>query len=263
MEVKLKMTVSSEKNSRIKPSPNLNLELYDEVNGLCPKCYKPLIDYKNKKKTKLFEVAHIYPHSPRPHEIELLKHEFRLNNDSDHEDNLIALCRDCHKIFDNPRTIEGYREIVTIKQELQKISLQKKLWYENKIDTEINDVISALVTFSGDQSAQLSLTAMKVDEKVNGNLNFPILLKIKNYVQFYYTYIQSIFAELDRQKPNTSEVIFSQIRTYYLKLKKLGYDLNQIFKSMTDWISTLTNNKNNEVAEIMVSFFVQNCEVYS
>lgn len=158
------------------------------------------------------------------------------------------------KIFDNPRTIEGYREIVSIKQELQKISVQKKLWYENKIEVEINDVIVALVGFAGDKSAELSLTAMKVDEKVNGNLNFPILLKIKTYVQFYYTYIQSRFAELDRQKPNTSEVIFSQVKTYYLKLKKLGYDLNQIFKSMNDWISTFTNNKNNEVAEIMVHF---------
>lgn len=95
MKIKLKMTVSSGGNSRVKPSPNLNLELFDEVNGLCPKCYKPLLDNKNSKKTKLYEVAHIYPHSPRPHEIELLKSEIRLNIDSDHEDNLIALCRDC------------------------------------------------------------------------------------------------------------------------------------------------------------------------
>ncbi|MFV5503211.1 ABC-three component system protein [Acinetobacter sp. 226] len=257
------MTLSSGSSSRIKPTENLKIVLFDEVNGLCPKCNKPLMKNKKSQLTKLYEIAHIYPHSPHPHEIELLKNEIKLNEDLDHEDNLIALCRDCHKIFDIPRTIDGYREMIEIKKELQRISRQKKLWHENKLDDEINEVIASLVLFKGDASAELSLTAMKIDEKADENLTFMIRLKIKNYVQYFYTHIKSRFAELDKVKPYTSETIFSQVKTYYLKLKKDGADQNQIFKALTEWIYSVTNNKDKEVAEIFVSFFIQNCEVYS
>lgn len=41
------MTLSSGSSSRIKPTENLKIVLFDEVNGLCPKCNKPLM--KNKK----------------------------------------------------------------------------------------------------------------------------------------------------------------------------------------------------------------------
>lgn len=73
---------------------NTHIVLYDEVSGLCPKCFKPLMVQNGKRKIKLYEVAHIYPFSPREEEKELLKDEQRLCDDVDSEDNLIALCRD-------------------------------------------------------------------------------------------------------------------------------------------------------------------------
>ncbi|ONN57744.1 hypothetical protein AC057_06905 [Acinetobacter genomosp. 33YU] len=257
------MASSLAKTSRIKPQENLKLVLFDEVNGLCPKCYKPLMNNKNQKLTKLYEVAHIYPHSPLPHEIELLKNEEKLNEDLEHEDNLIVLCRDCHKIFDHPRTVEGYREMVKIKKELQRICALKKNWYENKLENEINEVIESLVNLKEEASAKLAYEAMKIDEKASEELTFMIRIKVKGYVQYYYTHIKNRFAEIDKIKPYTSDTIFSQVKKYYLKLKKDGADQNQIFSALAEWIYSITNVKNNEVAEIFVSFFIQNCEVYS
>ncbi|NAR49991.1 ABC-three component system protein [Acinetobacter haemolyticus] len=257
------MTLSSGKNSRIKPTENLKIVLFNEVNGLCPKCNKPLMHNNKNQLTKLYEIAHIYPHSAHPHEAELLKNEEKLNDDLDHEDNLIALCRDCHKIFDIPRTIEGYREMIKIKRELQRISRLKNHWYENKLESEINDVINSLVNLTTIATAELSLKAMKVDEKASEELNIMIKMKIKSCVQYFYTHIQNRFAELDKVKPYTSDTIFSQVKTYYLQLKSNGADQNQIFTALSDWIYSVANVKNNEVAEIFVSFFIQNCEVYS
>nr|WP_277399219.1 HNH endonuclease signature motif containing protein [Escherichia coli] len=79
-----------------------------------------------KRKIKLYEVAHIYPFSPREEEKELLKDEQRLCDDVDSEDNLIALCRDCHKLFDNPRTIEGYRDNVRYQKAVETSSTNQK-----------------------------------------------------------------------------------------------------------------------------------------
>ena len=262
MRIKTVMTASNGGNSRVKPTNNLLIILFDEVNGLCPQCNKPLMKNEKKIKTKLFEVAHIYPHSPHPHEIELLKNEIRLNEDSDHEDNLIALCRDCHKFFDNPRTIEGYQAMVTLKKELQKLYRLKTLWHENKLDDEINEVISSLANLNGKAEAELSFSALKIDEK-DKELNFMLKIKIKSYVQYFYTHIREKFAELDKIKPYSSDTIFSQVKTYYLKLKKEGADQNQVFRALTEWFCSVTEVENVEMAEIFVSFFIQNCEVYS
>ncbi|MFQ2044281.1 ABC-three component system protein [Aeromonas veronii] len=57
--------------------------------------------------------------------------------------------------------------------------------------------------------------------------------------------------------------MYSQVKTYYIKLKKQGLNQTQIFSALTDWLKNSTSHKNSEAAEILVSYFVQNCEVYS
>lgn len=250
-------------SKRKKPTENMGLVLFDEVGGICPKCTKPLMRKSKGQMTKIFEIAHIYPNSPRPHEIVLLKKEERLSEDVDDESNLIALCRDCHKVFDNPRTIEGYCEMISIKKELQRISNLKKSWFDNSIDAEINKVIASLVSFSGEALEGLSLEAITVDSKSDETLNGLVKLKIKNNVKYFYSDIKLKFSELDKAEPYTSDMIYSQVKTYYLKLKKQNLDQTQIFSALTDWIKNSTDCKNTEVSEILVSFFVQNCEVYS
>ncbi len=250
-------------SKRKKPTENMGLVLFDEVGGICPKCTKPLMKKSKGQMIKLFEIAHIYPNSPNPHEAELLKNEEKLSENIDDESNLIALCRDCHKIFDNPRTIDGYREMVSIKRELQRLSGLKKSWFDNSIDKEINKVIASLASFSGEALEELSLEALKIDSKSDKTLGGLVKLKIKDNVRYFYSDIKSKFSELDKSEPYTSDMIFSQVKTYYLKLKKQGLDQTQIFSALTDWIKNSTGCKNTEISEILVSFFVQNCEVFS
>lgn len=246
-----------------KPTENMGLVLFDEVGGICPKCTKPLMKRSKSQITKLYEVAHIYPQSPRPHETILLKDEERLNENVDHEDNLIALCRDCHKIFDNPRTVEGYRGMVLLKRELQRLSELKNGWFGNSIDEELNEVIATLVSYSGEALEELSFKAMTVDSKSDSTLEVLVKLKITNNVKYFYSIIKSKFAELDKRTPYTSDAIYSQVKTYYMKLKKNGLNQTQVFSALVEWLKKTTNCKNVEVSEIIVSFFVQNCEVYS
>lgn len=255
--------MANSESKRKKPSENMGLVLFDEVSGICPKCNKPLMKRSKGQMTKLYEIAHIYPNSPRPHELELLKSEILLNEDVDHEDNLIALCRDCHKIFDNPRTIAGYQEMVAIKKELQRLTKIKNGWFDNSIDEEINEVIETLASFSGEALEELSISAIKVDDKSDETLSILVKLKIKNNIKYFYSKIKSKFSEMDKSVPYTSDTIYSQVKTYYMKLRKYGFDQTQIFSALTEWIKKNTNCNNTEVSEILVSFFVQNCEVYS
>lgn len=255
--------MTSEGKKRKSPGVNLGLILFDEVDSLCPQCTKPLIKRTNGHYSKIYEVAHIYPHSPRPDEKILLQYEERLSDDPDHEDNLIALCRDCHKIFDNPRTILGYREMVAIKRELQRISRIKSGWFDNSLDSEIDEVVKCLVDFREGESKELSLEALTIESKLDSTMTIATKFKIQSYVTYFYHSIKDKFSELDKNEPYTSDAIYSQIRSYYLQLKKSGMSQPQIFTALTKWIEAVTDNTSHDVAEIIVSFFVQNCEVYS
>ncbi|MBC8831188.1 HNH endonuclease, partial [Escherichia coli] len=66
----------------------------------------------------LFEVAHIYPANPKSDESELLKDVPRLSEDVNSIENLIVVCRDCHKKFDHPRITEDYYRWYDLKKEL-------------------------------------------------------------------------------------------------------------------------------------------------
>lgn len=68
-----------------------------EVGARCPLCGKLLIDRRQKKKVKLFEIAHIYPNRPTEEQYRTLQGLPRLGDNSESYDNKIALCRDCHK----------------------------------------------------------------------------------------------------------------------------------------------------------------------
>ncbi|CNL00458.1 ABC-three component system protein [Yersinia enterocolitica] len=250
-------------DARASIGPNLHIVLFDEVGGLCPKCSKPLMKENNGKKLKLYELAHIYPFSPRPEEMLLLKDEKRLNDDVDHEDNFIALCRDCHKIFDTPRTVDGYREMYNLKLMLQQNARIKNRYFNFQIEDDIKEIIDKMASIIPESSSQLSFDAMRIDEKLDDNVTIQFRMKIKSYVNYFYNDIKVLFQQIDKIKPGTSDLIYAEVKVHYLKLKKDGVDQHVIFDALTEWIRTYAKQNNRDAAETLVAFFVQNCEVYS
>lgn len=97
-------------NKRKKYSPAEELCLTTQVDGKCPLCGSALFYVKKSNSYKAYELAHIYPLSPTPEEIEELKNEPLLHSDVNHPDNIIPLCLACHGRFDKPRTAKEYRE---------------------------------------------------------------------------------------------------------------------------------------------------------
>ena len=118
-------------------SDNEKMVLFNEVDGRCPICGKTLTNIKNKQIVKMIEVAHIYPANPLPEEVELLKDEERLSDDINSLDNVIAVCRICHKKFDTPRTVEEYRSWVRLKKKLLQDAKLKDTYALFNIEEEI------------------------------------------------------------------------------------------------------------------------------
>ncbi|HAF98260.1 MULTISPECIES: ABC-three component system protein [Paenibacillus] len=244
---------------------NENLILFSEVEGICPLCAKSLIYSKGGRQYKIFEGAHIYPLNPSTHEISLLKDEEKLSEDVNDINNYIALCRDCHRKFDNPRTVAEYRKLLSIKKQFIARNENRKQYSNYQIEYEIKAI---LTTLASDidwilEPETLNLDAIKVDEKANGTLSRLTKRKIKSDVAEYYLFIKEQFTELDKTNGDTFETIATQVKAFYMVLKKAGHTQEDIYQNLSEWLSKKTENSSLEACKIVISFFVQNCEVFS
>lgn len=250
-------------NKRHHYSPAQNVALVTQVSRVCPLCDEPLFYEKLGKSYKNYEIAHIYPLNPSSDEIELLKGEVRLSEDINHEDNVIPLCKVCHGMFDKPRTVEEYRNLVNIKKRLIQRSGQESLWKTYVIEDEISEIIDSLYDENNfNDICEISYSPQTVDKKLNETVTRPTKRKIKNNVRDYYIFIKDKFVSFDQSNPDFSEMISLQIKGFYLRQKRFGYDQQVIFENIVAWINSKTKPRSNDAAEILVSFFIQNCEIF-
>lgn len=250
-------------NKRKKLSDAQQLMLIAQVDRVCPLDAEPLFYKKGKKSHKNYEIAHIYPLNPTAEEKELLQHEERLGDDLNDEDNLIPLCSLCHGKFDKPRTIDEYRELVSIKKRAIERSGQEELWKKHHIEETILEIVNAIYKDADKNiDTEITFTSMRVSDKLDDSITKPTQLKIKNNVKNYYTFVREKLALLDKSGNCTSEIISSQIKTFYLAQKRNGVGQQAIFDNIVNWLKVKTKSETREPAEIIASFFVQNCEVF-
>ena len=240
------------------------LELLIQVQGYCPLCRDNLFHTKKTRTYRSFEVAHIYPLNPRSDEEAELFGAERLSSDPNHLDNLIPLCTTCHNRFDKPRTREEYNELVALKRSLIERVRQHRLGLEYPLESQIDQLICSLATIeegpvysSTDQFDVKSMT-----DKFDDSLTPPTRRKIRHAVSDYYIHIKRVLKELERDTPLVSEIIAIQVKAYYIKQKSLGHDQQVIFQNIVQWLRTRTSVASPEPAEIVTSYFVQNCEVF-
>lgn len=243
---------------------NEKMLLFNEVDGRCPICGKPLTNVKNGKVIKIFEVAHIYPANPLPDEVKLLKGEERLSDDVNSLDNVIAVCRICHKKFDTPRTVEEYRSWVRLKRKLLQEAESKNTYALFNIEDEIKEILKKLNDESLEEDiVPLTYDSLKVEQKANNTLPFAIKRTIKNDVVDYFDYIHKIFIEMDKITPYKFDTLAAQIKSFYCKTMQINTNQEFVYESLVDWLNEKTGTYSRRACEIIIAYFVQDCEVFS
>lgn len=245
-------------------SDNEKQLLFDEVHGRCPICGKRLTHSKNGRVYRTFEVAHIYPANPTPDEEKLLANEERLSDDVNNLRNVVAVCRICHKMFDTPRTIDEYRTWVRMKKKLLQENEIKDNYALFNIEADISVVMETLNSAVIDETGvPLSLTSLKVDEKANNSLPYVLKRTIKNNIVDYFDFVRQKFADIDKVTPYKFSTIASQIKSFYCKCMQINDNQEMVYYSLVDWLDEKTNHYSKAACEILIAFFVQDCEVFS
>lgn len=248
--------------ARKSPSENRNIRLVTQVDGVCPRCQASLTYEKAGRANKGFDVAHIYPLNPTEEEKKLLEAEERLSADVNHEDNLIPLCKGCHRKFDTPRTVEDYRELVLLKRQLILRDTEKALWHEYKLEKDLLQVISSLVVSPPQSPLSLTYDARRVIEKTDSSMAALTRQEIRHHVQDYYQYISELFARIDGEQPGSADLIAQQVKTFYVAQKRINTDQERIYRAVSAWILARGAISSRHAADIVTSFFVQHCEVF-
>lgn len=130
------------------------------------------------------------------------------------------------------------------------------------IEKDLNVIIEGLSKISNTQLVALKFAAVDLSNKIedsNGNL----LGKVNWLVNTYYYYIENLFKRNETIQGNTFKLIAAEVALKYRKISgKDANNQNQIFESMVNWLKSNFPAASREACEIVISFFIQNCEVF-
>lgn len=248
-------------SNRKKYTPNEYMLFYNEVDGLCPLCGKPLIYEKANKLNKRVNLAHIYPHSLTKEEKILLENVEQLSDNPEDMKNIIWLCPNCHEHFDKPRTLEGYNNLLNIKKRLLQEKAIKDTFYEYKIEDEIKKILNYITHNDIEDNIELCYKPKIIDSKLDNTMTSITKRKIKLNVSEYFHIIKQELQNLDAITPNKATKIATQIKSFYLESSEKSTSQENINDGLVTWLHSKTKI-NKEASSVVISYFIQNCEVF-
>lgn len=236
--------------------------LLEEVGGSCPMpgCGKSLVNEIDGKVYNQYEIAHVFPNKPDDFQKLHLKDVEVDGENSEALANKIALCRDCHKIYDNNTTEVSYLQMLERKRKLAVGLKAKKEISKVVIEDDIVKTIEVLTTMKKEdleQSGTLEYKSLAVAQKVE---DFMLCLDIENKVTQYFNFVRDCFKRFDASG-DRFELICHSVRHLYLHLKANNLTQYEMYETITNWFVSKTQ-RSRTVCEIMTSFFVQNCDIY-
>ena len=232
-----------------------------EVSFTCPLCGKDLRNRKQKKSNKLYQIAHIFPNVPTDEQYKTFGELPRLGENSESYENRIALCKDCHDQQDYHTTQEEYLNLLQKKKQFLKSMELREATFTMGLEDEIADVVKKICGLKEDELEKLNYSPVKLAKKFVAE---ELLLKnlVSMYVTNYYPYIRELFKNQEGINGFRLDTLSLQIKSCFTKLNAITEDKTAIFNQLVDWVTIKTCTTSKEAGQAVVSFFVQNCEVF-
>lgn len=238
---------------------NQNQLFLAEVGGLCPLCAKELMVKHKTKYVKHYEIAHIYPCNPTNNDLKVLE-TVSPPDDTEAYENKIALCLECHASYDTDKTLEEYNQLCLLKDKLLSESKLKSLFADYPLESEISKILTTLSETEDDsfRGQTLKAKALRIAQKI-GDTTTLFCSRVSNYVSKYFLLVQKMLKELGTE---SFDCIALQIKNFYTKCKSETSDKRLIYDKIVDWVKAKSGSNDVDACEIVVSYFIQNCEVF-
>lgn len=241
--------------------PESDLYLLMETGSVCPNCGKTLVNIKGSHSLSGYVITEIIPTMPAPPVRTALGDLIDGTAIHGSNDNLIALCLDCSNNYSSHPTREECIDLKKTKEKLRRdydaTVLLNKMYLEEKIEAVLRKIPLAS---TDDITVMLEYKALRVKDKIKSNV--PLTIKTEAFVVQYYHFIQTVFAQMEREGVIDFDGVAGDVKRSYRKLATEGYSQEEIFAHLVEWFMRKTNTREALPCEIIVAFFVQNCEVF-
>lgn len=153
--------------------------------------------------------------------------------------------------------------ILKIKKELLETNKVREELATEEIEEELISIIEQMskITDKDIEKAALKYKGIRVANKIEDEYCL-LRRKVAFNVCAYYGFIKENMKILSEQKRLNFDLVASEVKTAYLKAMQNTDDKVLVFNMLVEWINSKIVQASKEACEIMVSFFVQNCEVF-
>ncbi len=234
--------------------------LLAEVNYECPLCHKKLVDTVKEQAIKKYRITQIFPKGLDDETAAEFSSVYPAPKKLDMPENLIALDEDCAERYLLSPAVEEYQNLHDIKMQLTRNYVAKLAVNNVELEDEIRSVIDALSAINdGSKLATLEYKALRLDEKIEA-ANFLLKSETQSHVLTFYRYIENFFSN---SKPEF-DMIAAEVKISSMKLEKAGLSQTDVRNQLSEWIRNKTGlgTEYSVACNIVVSFFIQNCEVF-
>ncbi len=188
------------------------------------------------------------------------------------EDALIELCNDFEPIVGNSSTDYISTKIADLFTSILKEIVTKKDVAINKpvalelsnftLERELTEIVKDLASLPPEQrKINLSYEPYKVDNKILPG-NFSLISEIKKDVVENYVYIEELFKNASQKNALFFDQIASEVKYVCDNLISQPHSQETVFYEMVKWLKSKVSHKSDIACRKIISFFVQNCEVF-
>ena len=229
---------STFRSAQLEGTATLRALLFEEDDGICPNCGCKLdLDSTNPNAIVAIGLDGLSPRG---------------------DSKTIGLCRRCAEKYRNGQ-IE--KNLVNVKEKLEEKSALRNQVGSIDITEKLMNTIDCLLRIGGTSRIQLSMKSLKIDQKIDKKSDFALYSKVRMYVTSYFSTLYDAFGKLDGEEERSYELLSASIRIAWIKAEKVSKSKEAVFNSLVDQVSCAANCEKS-VAEIVVSYFIQICEVF-
>lgn len=234
--------------------------LLAEANYECPLCHKKLVDTIKGQAIKRYRITQIFPDGLDEETRSEFNATYKAPRRLDIPDNLIALDEDCSDRYLLNPTVDEYKKLREIKVVIARIFAAKAAVNSVQLEEDIRTVLDALSNIrDASELVPLEYDAVHIEDKFEPE-NFILKNETQIQVVMYYRYIEMVFSESDAD----FDMIASEIKISSQKLEKAGMSQAEVITQLSEWIRNKAGLavSGQLACNIVVSFFIQNCEVF-
>lgn len=220
----------------------LKMALVSEVYSKCPFCNHELIERVGEDAVETYKIIK-FPFDERFGRPDYL-----------------AVCKNCFEKYSNVSD----NEILSSLCYKKKTILSKKS-FERSVDAlemekEIGEVLDALTDADFEKLPQFQYDPVEVRKKItDDNILFN---KIWANVVQYFPFVEDKLKQLNNERRLTYEKISGDVKRAYLEFATNETRKEVIFNQLCDWLAKKAQTDNKSACEVIISYYVQNCEVF-